>query len=139
MSSTKSPISSGLTNAGTHNSSMVQRSWRRFLYFRMIQAWRVGEIEFQCRLARFVISKWFEIAVSSQFIKMEIERQYDEFGGRRGAPQGKEECLMSCARWASGVLMVMEECRMKLRGANPGQGALTGIEECLCNGAAHPG
>jgi hypothetical protein len=27
---------------------------------------------------------------------MEFERQYDEFGGKRGAPQGKEECLMSC-------------------------------------------
>jgi len=46
---------------------------------------------------------------------------------------------MSSARWARGVLMVMEECRMKLRGANPGQGALTGIEERLCSGAAHPG
>jgi len=68
---------------------------------------------------------------------MEIERQYDEFRGEREAPPGKEECLMSCARWARGVLMVVEECRMKLRGANPGQGAPTGIEERLCSGAPH--
>jgi hypothetical protein len=27
---------------------------------------------------------------------MEVERQYDEFGGKRGAPPEKEECLMSC-------------------------------------------
>jgi len=70
---------------------------------------------------------------------MEIERQYDEFGGRRGAPPGKEECLMSCARWATGVLIVMEECRMKLSGADPGQGMPMGIEERLCSGAAHAG
>jgi len=69
---------------------------------------------------------------------MEFERQYDEFGGKRGVPQGKEECLMWCARWARGVLMAMEECRMKLRGANPGQGAPTGIEEDISCGAAHP-
>jgi hypothetical protein len=25
---------------------------------------------------------------------MEFEKQYDEFGGKRGAPPGKEECLM---------------------------------------------
>ena len=30
----------------------------------MIRARRVGEIEFQCRLARFVISKWVGIEVS---------------------------------------------------------------------------
>jgi len=70
---------------------------------------------------------------------MENEWQYDEFGGRRGVPAGKEECLMSCARWARGVLIVMEECRMKLRGAYPGQGAPTGIDKHLCSGAAHPG
>jgi hypothetical protein len=27
---------------------------------------------------------------------MEFERQYDEFGGKRVAPPGKGECLMSC-------------------------------------------
>jgi hypothetical protein len=27
---------------------------------------------------------------------MEFERQYDEFGGKRGVPPGEEECLMSC-------------------------------------------
>jgi len=43
---------------------------------------------------------------------------------------------MWSAGWARGVLMVMEECGMKLRGAKPGQGALAGIEECLSSGAA---
>jgi len=64
---------------------------------------------------------------------MEFERQYDEFGGKRGVPSGNEECLMWCARWARGVLMVMEDSRMKMRGANPGQGVPTGIEEHLCS------
>jgi len=61
MSSTKSPISSGPTKEGTYNSSLVQRSWRSSLYFRMIRAWQVGEIEFQCHLAQFVISKMLEL------------------------------------------------------------------------------
>jgi len=29
---------------------------------------------------------------------MEFERQYDEIGGKRGTPPGKEECLM----WSAG-------------------------------------
>jgi len=45
---------------------------------------------------------------------------------------------MWCARWARGVLMAMEECRMKLRGANPGRGAPTGIEEHISSRAADP-
>jgi hypothetical protein len=53
---------------------------------------------------------------------MEFERQYDEFAGKRGAPSGKK-CLMWSAGWARGVMMVMEECGMKLGGANPVQGA----------------
>jgi len=61
--------------------------------------------------------------VSPRWIKMEFERQYDEFAGKRGAPPGKEQCLMWIAGWAKGQMMVMEECRMKLWGANPGQGA----------------
>jgi len=61
MSSTKSPISSGPTNAGTHNLWMQQSNWRPSLYFRMIRIWRVGEIEFQCRLALFVISDMLEL------------------------------------------------------------------------------
>jgi len=70
---------------------------------------------------------------------MEFERQYDEFRGKGVAPPGKEDRLMSCARWAKGVPMVMEKCRMKLRGANPGRGAPTAIEECLCSRPPHPG
>jgi len=54
---------------------------------------------------------------------MEFERQYDEFMGKIGAPAGREVCLMWSAGWARGVMMVMEECGMKLWGANPGQGA----------------
>jgi len=44
---------------------------------------------------------------------MEFERQYDEFRGKRVVPPGKGNSLMSCARWARGVPIVMEECRMK--------------------------
>jgi hypothetical protein len=69
---------------------------------------------------------------------MEFETQYDEFGGKSSAPHGSEEYLMWCARWARGVLMAMEECRMKFRGANPAQGVLTGIKECISSRAAHP-
>ena len=56
MSATTSPILSGPTNAGTHNSSTAQRSWRPSLYLQIIRTWRVAEIEFHSRLARFVIS-----------------------------------------------------------------------------------
>jgi len=54
---------------------------------------------------------------------MQSERQYDEFAGKRGVSAGKEECLMWSAGWARGEMMVMEECGMKLWGANPVQGA----------------
>jgi len=40
---------------------------------------------------------------------MEFEWQWDEFGGKRGAPSGKVERLMCNAGWARGELMVMEE------------------------------
>jgi hypothetical protein len=40
---------------------------------------------------------------------MEFEMQYDEFRGKSGAPPGKEECMMWSARWARGVMMLMEE------------------------------
>jgi hypothetical protein len=56
-----------------------------------------------------------------------------------GAPPRKEKCLMSFARWAWGVPMVMEECRVKLSGKNSGWGALTGIEGRLCSTAAYLG
>jgi hypothetical protein len=56
----------------------------------------VGEIEFQCPLARFVISKRVGSEVSLRLIEMECERQYVEFGGKRRVAPGKEECLMSC-------------------------------------------
>jgi hypothetical protein len=42
------------------------------------------------------------------------------------------------ARRARGVLMVMEEHRMKLQSTNSGQGALSGIKVCLSSGAALP-
>jgi len=138
MSSTKSPIPSGPTNAGTHNSSTAQRSWWRSLFFRMIPAWQVGEIEFQCRLARFVICKRLELRLASGESQWGLKCKYDEFGGKWGAPSGKEECLMWSLRWARGVLMVMVERRMKLMSENPGQGAPMGIEERISSRAAHP-
>jgi len=60
-SSTKSPFSSGSTNAGTHNTSTVQSCRSHSMCVQMIQACRVGEIEFQCHLARFVTSKTLEL------------------------------------------------------------------------------
>jgi len=62
---------------------------------------------------------------------MQFERQYDEFGGKRGVPPGQKKCLIRRAGWARGVLMVMVERGMKVRGANPGQRAPTRIEEHL--------
>jgi len=97
----------------------------------------VVEIEFHCRLARFVIPKRLELRLAGGESKWGLKGKYDEFGGKRGAPPGNEECLMWSSRWARGVLMVMEERRMKLRGENPGQGAPTGIEERISSGAAH--
>jgi len=64
---------------------------------------------------------------------MEFQRQYDEFGGKR-----KEEYLMGECWVGKGVLMVMEGCEMKLRGANLGQQAPTGIQKPLSSHAAHP-
>jgi hypothetical protein len=138
MSPTKSPISSGPTNPGPHNSSTAQRSWRCYLYFEMSPAWWVVEIEFQTRLARFVISKRLELRLMSGESKWGFKGKYDEFGGKWGAPPAKEECLMWSSRWAWRVLMVIEKRRMELRGENPGQGAPTGIEECISSRAAHP-
>ena len=70
---------------------------------------------------------------------MESERKHDEFRGERAAPPGKDECLRWCARLAKGVLTVVEECRMKLRGTNPGQRAPTGIGKRTSCGALPKG
>jgi len=107
------------------------------LYFRMIPAWRVSEIEFQCRLAQYVISERLELRLASGESKWGLKGKYDKFGGKQGAPPGKEECLMWSLWWARGVQMVMKERRMKLSGENPGQRAPTGIEERIASGAAH--
>ena len=84
-----------------------------------------------------MISKRFELRLASSESKRGLKSKYDEFGGKRGAPPGKEECLMRSSRWARGVLMVIQERRMKLRGENPGLGVPTGIEQCISSGAAH--
>ena len=52
------------------------------MYFQMIPAWRVGEIECQCRLARFVISKRLELRLASGESKLSLKGKYDEFGGK---------------------------------------------------------
>jgi len=43
---------------------------------------------------------------------------------------------MWSARWARGVLMLMEERGMLLRGAKPGQGVPKGVEERQSSGVA---
>jgi hypothetical protein len=43
---------------------------------------------------------------------------------------------MWSAGLARGVLMLLEQRGMILRGANPGQGGPSGVEECLSSGAA---
>jgi len=85
-----------------------------------------------------VISKRLELRLVSGESKWGLKGKYDEFGGKQGAPAGKKECLMWSSRWARGVLMVIKERRMKLRGVNLGEGVLTGIEEHISSGAAHP-
>ena len=86
-----------------------------------------------------MISKRFELRLASDELKWGLKGKYDEFRGKRGVPPGKEECLMWSSRWVRAVLMVMEERRMKLRGENPDQGALTGIKERISTGAALKG
>jgi hypothetical protein len=41
---------------------------------------------------------------------MEFERQYDEFAEKRGAPPRKEESQRWSVGWATGEIIVMEEC-----------------------------
>jgi len=115
MSSTKSPISSGLTNAGTHNSSTSQRSWSRTLYFRLIRAWRVGEIEFQCPLARFLISKRFELRLACSESEWSLK-------GNMINSEEKEMCHQERRSAWCGVRGGQGECQGDW-------GAPTGIEE----------
>jgi hypothetical protein len=42
----------------------------------------VGEIEFQCRLARVVISKGLVLGLASGESKWGLKGTYDEFGGK---------------------------------------------------------
>ena len=51
------------------------------MYFRMIPAWRVGEIEFQCRLAQFVISNRLELRLACGESKWSLKGKYEEFRG----------------------------------------------------------
>jgi hypothetical protein len=60
----------------------------------MIPALQVGEIEFQCRLARFVISQKLELSLGRGESKWSLKGKYEEFVGKRGTPPGKEECLV---------------------------------------------
>jgi hypothetical protein len=46
----------------------------------MIPAWRVGEIEFQCHLAQFVISERLELRLASGESKWGLKGKHDEFG-----------------------------------------------------------
>jgi len=78
-----------------------------------------------------------ELGLASSESNWSLKSKYDEFGGKRVAPPGKEKCLMWSPRWARGGLMLIAERRMKLRGKNPGQEAPTGFEERISSGPAH--
>jgi len=136
MSSTQSPNWSGPTKAGTHNSSTVQRSWRRSLYLLIIRSWRADEMEFQCRLARFVISNkcvmrcWLAANLTGRLKGTDYSDEKGEQPPRkRGAPDG--EC---CVEKRS-TKKVLKEHRMKksaksrLRSANGDWGAPVLAEE----------
>jgi len=131
MSSTSSPISSGPMKAGTHNSSMTQRSWRHSLYLLILLTWRVAEIEFQCRLARFVISNkgvmrcylagninW---GLNGNMIY--LDGKGDQLPGKRGAPDGK--CCVAGARNEKKECQIYAaEHRWRLRSVQTSGGAL---------------
>jgi len=134
MSPTKSPISSGPTNTGTHNSSMAQRSWRHSLDFQIIPAWRMGEIEFQCHLTRFVISIRFELMSDPGESKWRWKGTMMNSGGREvriqekrsawcGVRGGQGECWWwwKSAEWDWGAQIQANERRRGLRSANPMQ------------------
>ena len=116
------PSHQGQQNSGTRNSSTVREAGD----VRSISEWFGPG---QCpklnsnvvRLDLWYLKGWNR-EVGSRWIKNEFEMHYDEFAGTRGAPPGKEESLMWSTGWAWRVMMVMEECGMKLCGANPGQG-----------------
>jgi hypothetical protein len=104
----------------------------------MIPVGQVGEIEFQCCVVRLVISKRLQLKLARGESKRGLKGKEDEFRGKPGTPPGEEQCPMWSSWWARGELMVMEECRMKVRGKNPGQEALMGIDERISSGAFHP-
>jgi len=131
MSSTKSPIASGPPNAGTHNSSMAQGSWRFSLYCRMIRAWRVGEVEFQCRLDQCVISQRLGLRIARGEPKPSLKGNMMNSGGKEeclqagrsdwcGVQGGQGECWQGwrSAEWNWGAQIQAMECRQRLRSAN---------------------
>ena len=135
MSSTKSPISSAPTNAGTHDSSTALRSWRHSLYSQMIPAWQVHEIELQCCWAWFVISKWLELWGL-------LTANQDGVWQAIGCIRRKKRCAtrtggvpdVEC-RVGKGNAEVDGGVRNVIERAMPGQGAPMGAEECLSSGA----
>jgi hypothetical protein len=109
MSSRLYPISSGPTKAGTHNSSMAQRSWRCSFYLVSIRSRRVDEMEFQCRLAHFVISNTGEMRCELTANLNEDKRDnmihsdetWEHYHREGGAPDG--ECCVEKRSTTKGV------------------------------------
>jgi hypothetical protein len=75
-----------------------------------------------------VISKRFQLRLASGESKWSLKDKYDDFGGKCGVSPRQEESLMWSVWWARGVLMMMEDRRVKMRGENRGQGVPTVIE-----------
>jgi len=115
MSSTTSPITPGSTWAGTHNSTMAQRSRRQSSNLQSICTWGVAEIQCQCRVAGFMISITTVIRMlESCKSQWEFERQYDMIRRKRGPTARKSRATdRKFLVETSSAPKVLEKCRMK--------------------------
>jgi len=130
MSSTPSLISLGLMTTGTHNWSTAQKSGMRSLYLLNIGTWQGDEIEFQCCLARFVISNKGVMRCQLASNQHGHLKGNDYADGEGEQPPGKEECQMGSPMWKSGVHRRWWRSAVWMGAPNLSWWAVTGIEEC---------
>ena len=100
----------------------------------MIRTWQVGEIKFQCCLARCVISKRFELRLAHSELKWSLKGNMINSGGkevhhkeRRSSwcgvlgQQGESWCQWGGAQWNSGAQIHAKECEWGSRSAYPAE------------------